>query len=312
VVLGFGEPGRAAQHAQRLGKRLDEMGVAHDVISSAHDRAAIVAAAGRGAVPVVRIQGADEDQRVVELASMLSGLQTHKLIFLRSEGGLRMHGMPLSVANLGDELTGLLQSTDIHEADKRLLSSCKRIVLELVSHELLVTLTSPIGLVHELFTVKGAGTLLRRGARIVRHDGLSGVALDKLRALLTSSFDKPPRDGVLDRPFAHVYVEENYRGAALLMQAPLGAYLSKFAVTRQAQGEGVGRDLWQAMTADHPVLFWRARPQNPIRSWYEKQCEGRMRAVGADGGEWVVFWRGVAPEQVPDVLRYVVGQPIDF
>jgi acetylglutamate synthase len=64
------------------------------------------------------------------------------------------------------------------------------------------------------------------------------------------------------------------------------------------------------MTADHPVLVWRARPGNPIRSWYEKQCDGRVRA--GQNGEWIVFFRGLAPEQIPDAVSFSLAQPVDF
>jgi len=84
-----------------------------------------------------------------------------------------------------------------------------------------------------------------------------------------------------------------------VVDTELGSYLCKFAVTREAQGESLGRDLWQAMTAEHPRLFWPAREDNPIRSWYEKQCDGRTRA-----GEWIVFWKGLPPERSADAVSY--------
>jgi len=149
--------------------------------------------------------------------------------------------------------------------------------------------------------------LLRRGARILHHTGLKDVDADKLWLLLEQSFGRPMRAEALERQFGHVYVEEQYRGAALLVDTPLAQYLSKFAVTRQAQGEGIGRDLWQAMLADHPRLFWRARPDNPVRPFYERQCDARVRV-----GDWVVYAIGVAPEHIAQVIDYAVSQPADF
>jgi bifunctional N-acetylglutamate synthase/kinase len=234
-------------------------------------------------------------------------LQTHKLIFLRSEGGLTLDGQPLSVINLSDEFGALYARPDWTEPQREVLSCSRRIVLELVPHELLVTLTAPLSLLHELFTVKGAGTLLRRGASILRHEGLDGVDLEKLRGLLESSFGKPLRANVLGRTYAASYVESRYRGAALVMSTRLGAYMSKFAVTREAQGEGIGRDLWQVLSAEHPVMFWRARSQNAIRSWYEKQCDGLVRVK-----EWTVYFKGLAPERIPEAIGHALAQPLDF
>ena len=90
---------------------------------------------------------------------------------------------------------------------------------------------------------------------------------------------------------AHVYVEQDYRGAALVAQTPLGGYLSKFAVTREAQGEGIGQDIWTELIADHAALFWRARADNPVRAWYERQCQGRWGS-----GSWTVYTRGIPHE----------------
>ncbi len=306
VILGFYGTG-AENESRRLRKKLDEMQVAVESLSVSAPREQLVAATDRGAIPLVRLHGNDADARLLQLATLLDDLRSHKLIFLRNEGGLREGGQALSVVNLSDEFATLMASPELQPAHKALLSCSRRLVLELVQHELLVTVTSPLNLLHELFTVKGAGTLLRRGARIVRHRALAGVDLERLRALLTSSFGKPPQPQVLQRQYLNAYIEEGYRGAALVAPTPLGAYLSKFAVPREAQGEGVGRDLWQTMTADHRVLVWRARPHNPIRSWYEKQCDGRARDSG-----WTVYWKGLSPERIPDAIAFARAQPVDF
>jgi hypothetical protein len=307
VVLGFYQPARADEYARILGEKLLGMSVASRDFASGSTRDSIAEATERGAIPLLRLHEQDEQARELELARVLASLSTHKLIFLRNEGGLQTDGRPLSVVNLSDDFGELMALPDWSADHKRLLSCSRRLVFELAPHELLVTITSPISLLHELFTVRGAGTLLRRGARIVRHEGLAGVDVEGLRALLSSSFGKPVRDAVFSRNFANVYIEERQRGVALVTQTRLGSYLDKFAVTREAQGEGVGRDLWQAMRTDHRVLFWRGRESNPIRSWYEKQCDGRVRVR-----EWTVYWTGLAPELIAEAIAHALSQPIDF
>jgi acetylglutamate kinase len=294
VVLGFYEPANADEYARILGEKLLTMHVASRDFASNSTRESIADAAEHGAIPLLRLHEPAEQARELELARVLASLSTHKLIFLRNEGGLRTNGRHLSVVNLSDDFGELMALPDWSADHKRLLAC---------------SLTSPLSLLHELFTVKGAGTLLRRGARISRHDGLHAaeVDIDGLRTLLSSSFGKPVREGLFTRVFTNVYVEERKRGAALVTHTRLGSYLDKFAVTREAQGEGVGRDLWQAVRADHPVLFWRSRAGNPIRSWYEKQCDGRVRVR-----EWTVYWMGLAPERIPEAIAHALSQPIDF
>lgn len=307
VVLGFYRPDHASEYARILAAKLSDMGVASSTWDSNASRDAIAASAARGEIPLLQLRERDQEAREGELARVLASLNTHKLIFLRNEGWLWAHGRPLSVVNLSDEFQELMSLPELSEEHKRLLSCSRRFVQELLPHELLVTLTSPLSLLHELFTVKGAGTLLRRGARIVRHEGLSSLDTASLTQLLEQSFGKAVHESALQRAFSHVYVEELYRGAALLNQAPLGQYLSKFAVTRQAQGEGIGRDLWQAMLADHPHLFWRARPDNPIRPFYERQCDARIRTQ-----DWVVYAIGMPVEHLAEVVNHALAQPIDF
>lgn len=307
VVLGFYRPEHAGDYARILSAKLSDMGVPSSSWDSSASREAIAASAARGEIPLLQVRERDQEAREGELARTLASLNTHKLIFLRNEGWLSAYGRPLSVVNLSDEFQELMNLPELSAEQKRLLSCSRRFVQELLPHELLVTITSPLSLLHELFTVKGAGTLLRRGARILHHEGLRDLDADKLTQLLELSFGKSVRPGVLERSFAHVYVEELYRGAALLAQTGLGQYLSKFAVTRQAQGEGIGRDLWQAMLADHPRVFWRARPDNPIRPFYERQCDARVRT-----GEWVVYAIGVPASDLPAVVEYAQAQPADF
>ena len=207
----------------------------------------------------------------------------------------------------GLDLAAPLDPETVREIRLAVLDHSRQLIFQLVSHPLLVTVTSPLDLLHELFTVKGAGTLLRKGARIVRHQGYAGIDTARLGALLASSFGRPPRPDLFDRPMAHVYVEQDYRGAALVAQTPLGGYLSKFAVTREAQGEGIGQDIWTELIADHAALFWRARADNPVRAWYERQCQGRWGS-----GSWTVYTRGIPHEKISDAIGFALAQPVDF
>ena len=98
----------------------------------------------------------------------------------------------------------------------------------------------------------------------MRHDGWTDVDRERVREILASSFGREPSEAVFERDVRAVYREEAWRGVAILVDTPLGAYLSKFAVSPRAQGEGMARELWDALVADHPALFWRARAGNPI------------------------------------------------
>jgi acetylglutamate synthase len=164
-------------------------------------------------------------------------LRTRKLLFLHRPGGLRQGGILVPIVNLGSDYGSLSASKDLSRKERALLGQSRRLILELVPHKLVIAITSPLNLLRELFTVKGAGTLLRRGTNIERKNGLPEVDTERLRTLLISSFGRSPTETFFDRDFARIYLEENYRGAAIIQATSLGGYLSKFAVGREAQGE---------------------------------------------------------------------------
>ena len=165
-----------------------------------------------------------------------------------------------------------------------------------------ISVTSPINLLKEIFTVKGAGTVFRRGSTI-----LSGkVESERLLALLEESFGRKPKPGVL-ADITQVYFEESYRGAALLEQRPEGLYLSKFAVGPEARGEGLAQELWDEVCKNNPAFFWRSRKGNPVNQWYDRHADGRHTA-----GDWVVFWRGMDSAAIPGIIAFCVLRQPDF
>jgi len=309
VVLGLRDPDAASEDAERLREQLAAagVGVATHGDGGDLDIDSIAATARAATIPVVALGEPAADAREASLSALLDGLQTRKLIFLRNRGGLRQHGERLSVVNLSDELEGLSKTPDFDDADRRLLAMASRLLSRPEPGERLIALTSPINLLHELFTLRGAGTLLRRGASITRFDGLSGLDRPRLEGLLEESFGRAPRAQLFERNLTHSYLDAHYRGAALIEATDDWGYLTKFAVTRRAQGEGLGRDLWQAIAADYPRLVWRARRDNPVTPWYEANCDGRLRSE-----RWTAYFRGIDADDIAGAVRYALSQPEDF
>jgi acetylglutamate kinase len=312
VALGLFEPTDAPAQSGRIRRRLAREGVPATLLSAGDPALETLAADAMrtGTIPIIPwsfAEGETPEDRFVGLARLLSSLRTRKLLFLHRPGGLRQGGNLVPIVNLSTDYAPLTASKELSRKERALLVQSRRLILDLVPHKLVIAITSPLNLLRELFTVKGAGTLLRRGTIIERRTGHGDVDRDRLTALLTSSFGRPPNPTFFDREFARIYLEESYRGAAILQDTPLGAYLTKFAVGREAQGEGLGRDLWDAMVAEYPRIFWRARPTNVICEWYTKLCDGLYRAP-----EWTVFWKGMPPETVPEAIAFALAQPVDL
>lgn len=311
VVFGLLDGGESGRDADAALEALARSGVGAVRVdrTSPRLREEIRAALGQGKLPLLPLEGIQRlDDRFELLARILEDLRTRKLIFVRRRGRLgRAREDRISVVNLNTDYDALLSSGLLTENQARLLVHVRRLLCERLEHRVLAAVTSPLNLLQELFTVKGAGTLIQRGAIIRRHDDWTGVDRDRLRMLLESSFGRRLRPSFLDEPFSHLYLEASYRGAAIVRQTPNGAYLSKFAVETAAQGEGLGRDLWNLLTADSPTLFWRARRGNRIEPFYTKACDGLARFP-----RWTVYWIGVPPERIEAVIRWALAAPEDF
>ena len=169
------------------------------------------------------------------------------------------------------------------------------------------SVASPWNLLEELFTVKGAGCVIRRGSQLRVLHSVQHLDQDKLIGLLEQSFGRKLARVEFLTQTLEVIVDEAYRGAVLLESTDCGMYLSKFAVGVEARGSGLAQELWDLVVARHPCLFWRCRRSNPVNSWYEKQADGCHAE-----GEWRVFWRGVPADHLSQLILYCLARPEDF
>jgi len=277
-------------------------------------------------VPIVHfpvVEGETIDARTVQLGQLARDLDTRKIVLLRRRGGLAPRGdrplelgpghlMPsvggwISVVNLRTDRAGLQASKRLPKRDGELLDCAARLIEIVEPSPLLVSVASPLNLMKELFTVKGAGTLVKRGTPIVRHESFATVDVPRLRALVEASFGRTLVPDFFEQPILAAYVDEQYRGAAIFHPGDAGAYLSKFSVEPQAQGEGMGFDLWSAFNRDFQHFFWRTRHDNPALGWYLGVADGMARRP-----LWHVLWRGLEPERIPAAIAEAEAKSADF
>ena len=170
-----------------------------------------------------------------------------------------------------------------------------------------VSIASPLNLLAELFTVKGSGCLVRRGVRIACHQSMESIDRERLIQLFEDSFGrKLVRLDCLDDA-RWIYLDAEYRCAAMLEPHHGYMYLSKFAVHREARGEGLAQELWRTVGRAHPAMYWRSRVRNPFNQWYDRQADG----VHTEGN-WRIYWRGVARQDLPVVIESALSFPLDF
>lgn len=335
LVLGLFRPEQTQPLTENLVEALTHAGVAATALRapasgpSAQSAFAenIVRTIGAGTLPVVHFSpapGRDFGGRMRQVASWTRALGTRKWVILRQRGGLgprargrlnigpgpavQSHSGGLSVINLRRDFSALVEGGLLSATEVELLNNVRE--LDKAGHsapQLAVAIASPLNLLEELFTVKGAGTLLVPGTPITRVESFTDVDAEKLSALFVSAFGRPLREDFFQRAPLHIYLDDDYRGAVVLERSSVAPYLTKFAVDRVAQGDGIGRDLWHAVCADHPAFYWRARGDNPVAPWYATMCDGLQRSA-----DWNVYWRGVAEKWIPEVIRLAHARPRDF
>jgi acetylglutamate kinase len=145
-------------------------------------------------------------------------------------------------------------------------------------------------LARELFTHRGAGTLIRRGERILEFNRFDDASRERARQLLETSFSRRLKPDYFDQlPIDCILASESFGAMAIVLKGVDGVpYLDKFAVTPEAQGAGLGAAVWQALVKRCPKLYWRSRVDNPVTQWYFEQTESSYTEK-----QWVAFTRGL-------------------
>ena len=251
-------------------------------------------------IPVIASLGETDEGQILNINADVAAnelvrvLQPYKIVFLTGTGGLLDgDGKVIDSINLSTEYEHLMAQPWINGGMRLKIEQIADLLdsLPLTSS---VSITRPSELAKELFTHKGSGTLVRRGEKVLRFGSWEGVDLARMRTLIESSFGRTlvPDYFERTRPY-RIYVSENYRAAMILtMEHADGEqglpYLDKFAVLDEAQGEGLGRAVWQVMREENPQLFWRSRHNNQVNIFYYAESDGCLKQP-----RWKVFWYGL-------------------
>jgi acetylglutamate kinase len=258
------------------------------------DIAPIQASLQAGSIPVIASLGETVGGQILNINAdfaanaLVQVLQPYKIVFLTGTGGLLDdQGRVIDSINLSTEYAHLMAQPWIDGGMRVKLEQVKQL-LDGLPPASSVSITRPAELAKELFTHKGSGTLVRRGERVLQAASWSELDLPRLRELVESAFGRRLATDYFERtPLLRAYVSENYRAAVILTDEGGDTYLDKFAVLDEAQGEGLGRAVWQVMREQTPRLFWRSRRGNPVNPFYFAECDGCIKQP-----RWKVFWYG--------------------
>ena len=271
--------------------------------------------AGSGAIPILTCLGLAPGGQLVNVnadsatRALVHALQPMKIIFLAGVGGLLDEGgAAIHSINLASDYEELMAQDWVKDGMRLKLAEIKRL-LDDAPLSSSVSITTPSGLVRELFTHGGAGTLIRKGEAIGYFSDKNEVDAARSVALIEDAFARGLAPGWWDGfDLDAAYISDSYRAGAFLSQVDDFTYLDKFAVMEDARGEGLARTVWRRFTADHPSFFWRSRTANGFNAFYTAEADGQVRR-----GPWTVFWKGERDfARIAGVVEKVAAMPPSF
>lgn len=248
-----------------------------------------------GSIPVITSLGETASGQIVNLNAdwaaneLVKQMQPYKIVFLTGTGGLLDgEGKIIDSINLSTEYDALMKQPWLHSGMKVKIEQIHDLLMQLPPASS-VSITKPDELAKELFTHRGSGTLVRRGEKILVKKSWKGIDLTRMKSLIESGFGRKLLPDYFEKTKPYrIYVSEHYRAALILTLENGIPHLDKFAVSDDAQGEGLGRAAWLVMRAENARLFWRSRPINSINDFYFSESDGCMK-----GDKWNVFWFGL-------------------
>ncbi len=276
------------------------------------DISSIEAAVSSESIPVIASLGETPEGQILNVNAdwsaneLVKRMQPYKIIFLTGTGGiLDGRGKLIESINLRTQYEHLMRQPWIHSGMRVKLEQIHDLLMDLPPSSSL-SITTPDEMAKELFTHRGSGTLVRRGEQVLSFTAWDGVDTARLRQVVESSFGRRLAPDYFERTRPYrVYVSEHYHAAIVLTREGDLTYMDKFAVGEEAQGDGLGRAMWEVVRAENPMLFWRSRRGNGVNAFYFANSDGTHKV-----GDWTVFWYGIHDwDQVRFAVEHAVTRP---
>ena len=268
-----------------------------------------------GAMPILTCLGIAPGGQIVNVngdsatRALVEALQPMKIVFLTGVGRLLdKHGEVMHSINFASDYEKLMQAEWVEGGMRLKLNEIKRL-LDASPLSTSVSITTPEGLIRELFTHGGSGTLVRMGEAIHQYKAKGDLDRDRTVALVEDAFGRPLKPEWWDSlDLNEIYMSDGYRAGAILTKLDEFTYLDKFAVVEDARGEGLSRTIWRAFVKEHPSFCWRSRTSNGFNAFYHDSADGSVKV-----GPWTVFWKGESDwARIEKLVRRVAALPASF
>lgn len=247
-----------------------------------------------------------------ELARLFEPL---KIVYLNEKGGIinGNTGEKISMINLDEEYEGLMEQSWVKYGTKLKIKEIKEL-LDYLPRSSSVAIINVQDLQKELFTDSGAGTMIRRGYKLIKRSSLSEFpSPDALRGVLQrdpeiasgkESAASYLRD--LEQSEFSSYSDEPLDVLAIVRKDSKVPKLDKFLCSQIGWLNNVTDNVFNALRRDFPALQWVVDEDDANIAWHFNKSDGSYLKNGK-----VLFWYGVKElETVSDLIGSFVKEAV--
>lgn len=229
-----------------------------------------------------------------ELARVFEPL---KIVYLNEKGGIinGSTGEKISMINLDEEYDDLMKQSWVKYGTKLKIREIKEL-LDFLPRSSSVAIINVQDLQKELFTDSGAGTMIRRGYKLVKRSSVGEFqSADALRKALQrdtgiisgkESVASYLRD--LENSDFVSYADEPLEAVAIVKKDTKIPTLDKFVCSDAAWLNNVTDNVFNVLRRDFPALQWVVSEDDANIAWHFDKSQGSYLKNGK-----VFFWYGI-------------------
>lgn len=273
----------------------DICGVNKDAIESSIKAGALPILTSLAETPSGQMLNVNADVAAGELARVFEPL---KIVYLNEKGGI-INGEThekISMINLDEEYDGLMKQGWVKYGTKLKIKEIKEL-LDYLPRSSSVAIINVQDLQKELFTDSGAGTMIRRGYKLLKRSKINEFpSTDLLRQTLERDADIVSGNESVSTYLRSLessdfvsYADEPLEALAIVKRdTPAVPTLDKFVCTSAAWLNNVTDNVFAALRRDFTALQWVVSEEDPNIAWHFDKSQGSYLKNGK-----VLFWYGV-------------------
>jgi N-acetyl-gamma-glutamyl-phosphate reductase/acetylglutamate kinase len=281
------------------------------------DRKPIEAAIQAGCLPILTSMAETPEGQVLNVnADVAAGelareLQPLKIVYLSEKGGLFNADTKekISAINLDEEYDHLMTQWWVRHGTRLKIKEIKDLLVDLPRTSS-VAIIHPADLQKELFTDSGAGTLIRRGNKLITKTNVEDFEdLEAFKSVLVRDRQVLDARATVDRYVDNLrsrdfkaYFDEPMKALAVVLSPEAGsslAHLSTFTITKAGWLTNVADNVFASIRSEYPKLVWTVKEDDENLTWFFDKAEGSLSHKGE-----VLFWYGIdSVDEVAELMN---------